>query len=96
MLDALVAQKGGALLLPQPALPPKGAVLTSPGYSGAGALPLPFSPASEEEQSTLPHRCHHQLPGPLHLPGGPPGGLFPLPAAQVRRPLSPGLEQVQK
>uniref|UniRef100_A0A8D2ATD8 Corticotropin releasing hormone receptor 1 n=1 Tax=Sciurus vulgaris TaxID=55149 RepID=A0A8D2ATD8_SCIVU len=37
---------------------------------------------SEEEQGALPHRRHHQLPGPLHLPGGPPGGLCPLSAAQ--------------
>lgn len=36
-----------------------------------------LSPASEEEQSTLPYCRHHQLPGPLHLPGGPPGGLCP-------------------
>nr|XP_040124596.1 corticotropin-releasing factor receptor 1 isoform X6 [Ictidomys tridecemlineatus] len=36
----------------------------------------------EEEQSALPRRRHHQLPGPLHLPGGPPGGLCPLSATQ--------------
>uniref|UniRef100_A0A8B9YAC9 Corticotropin releasing hormone receptor 1 n=1 Tax=Bos mutus grunniens TaxID=30521 RepID=A0A8B9YAC9_BOSMU len=40
------------------------------------------SNVSEEEQGALPHRCHHQLPRPLHLPGGPPGGLCPLSAAQ--------------
>uniref|UniRef100_A0ABI7Y672 Corticotropin releasing hormone receptor 1 n=1 Tax=Felis catus TaxID=9685 RepID=A0ABI7Y672_FELCA len=37
---------------------------------------------SEEKQGTLPCRCHHQLPGPLRLSGGPPGGLCPLSAAQ--------------
>uniref|UniRef100_A0A8C6C271 Corticotropin releasing hormone receptor 1 n=1 Tax=Monodon monoceros TaxID=40151 RepID=A0A8C6C271_MONMO len=37
---------------------------------------------SEEEQSTLPRCRHHQLPGPLHLPGSPPGGLCPISAAQ--------------
>lgn len=45
-----------------------------------------LSPASEEEQSALPHRRHHQLPGPLHLPGRPPRGLCPLSAPQVRGP----------
>lgn len=44
-----------------------------------------LSPPSEEEQSTLPCCSHHQLPGSLHLPGSPPGGLCPLLAAQVRR-----------
>uniref|UniRef100_A0A452UKG6 Corticotropin releasing hormone receptor 1 n=1 Tax=Ursus maritimus TaxID=29073 RepID=A0A452UKG6_URSMA len=55
------------------------------------------SNVSEEEQGTLPCRCHHQLPGPLHLPGGPPGGLCPLSAAQEHpvpekhHPLEPDL-----
>uniref|UniRef100_A0A452UKI7 Corticotropin releasing hormone receptor 1 n=1 Tax=Ursus maritimus TaxID=29073 RepID=A0A452UKI7_URSMA len=52
---------------------------------------------TKEEQGTLPCRCHHQLPGPLHLPGGPPGGLCPLSAAQEHpvpekhHPLEPDL-----
>uniref|UniRef100_A0A2R9CMF9 Corticotropin releasing hormone receptor 1 n=1 Tax=Pan paniscus TaxID=9597 RepID=A0A2R9CMF9_PANPA len=37
---------------------------------------------SEKKQGALPCRSHHQLPGPLYLPGGPPGGLCPLSAAQ--------------
>uniref|UniRef100_A0AAA9SCA0 Corticotropin releasing hormone receptor 1 n=1 Tax=Bos taurus TaxID=9913 RepID=A0AAA9SCA0_BOVIN len=46
-------------------------------------LRVPRDPQrGEEEQGALPHRCHHQLPRPLHLPGGPPGGLCPLSAAQ--------------
>lgn len=46
----------------------------------------PLSLISEEEQGALSRSCHHQLPGPLRLPGGPHGGLCPLSAAQVRRP----------
>lgn len=74
-----------------PAAPLPGAVL-SELFSSMGTevrlcrrLTSALSSASEEEQSALPHCRHHQLPGPLHLPGGPPGGLCPLPAAQVRR-----------
>lgn len=65
------------------------------GHGCAESSPLPLSPAPEKKQGALPCRSHHQLPGPLYLPGGPPGGLCPLPAAQVSRPqhcvlLSPG------
>nr|XP_012606537.1 corticotropin-releasing factor receptor 1 isoform X1 [Microcebus murinus] len=46
-------------------------------------LRVPGDPQrGEKEQGALPCRCHHQLPGPLHLPAGPPGGLCPLSAAQ--------------
>lgn len=51
-------------------------------------LSLSLFPALEEEQSALPHCCHHQLPGPLHLPHSPPSGLCPLSASQVRGPRS--------
>lgn len=43
--------------------------------------PSPLLP--EEEQAALPHRCHHQLPGPLCFAGGPPRGLCPLHAPAV-------------
>lgn len=43
----------------------------------------PSPPLPEEEQAALPHRCHHQLPGPLCFTGGPPRGLCPLHAPEV-------------
>uniref|UniRef100_A0A8C3YMQ7 Corticotropin releasing hormone receptor 1 n=1 Tax=Catagonus wagneri TaxID=51154 RepID=A0A8C3YMQ7_9CETA len=62
------------------------------------------SNVSEEKQGALPCGCHHQLPGPLCLPGGPPGGLCPLSAAQEHpvpeehHPLEPhlGLHPAQR
>uniref|UniRef100_A0A8C7C0C5 Uncharacterized protein n=1 Tax=Neovison vison TaxID=452646 RepID=A0A8C7C0C5_NEOVI len=61
-----------------------GAVLICPVGAGVqlcGSLtPVPLSPTPEEEQGTLPCCRHHQLPGPLHLARGPPGGLCPLSA----------------
>lgn len=81
-----------------------GSLLTRPVGAGVGlcgSLTSALSLASEEEQGALPCRYHHQLPGPLRLPGGPPGGLCPLSAAQVSSPwhcpwaLSRGRSQVQ-
>lgn len=43
----------------------------------------PSPPLPEEEQAALPHRRHHQLPGPLCFAGGPPCGLCPLHAPAV-------------
>ncbi|XP_068852616.1 uncharacterized protein [Aphelocoma coerulescens] len=49
----------------------------------------------EEEQAALPHRHHHQLPGPLRFTGGPPRGLCPLhapsehPVPEKHHPLEP-------
>lgn len=74
-------------VLPQAPRPIGCSVPAAHPHPGAAWLPTaPLSPASEEEQGALPRGRHHQLPGPLCLPGGPPGGLRPLSAAQVRWP----------
>lgn len=39
--------------------------------------------SAEKREDALPDRCHHQLPRPLHLHGGPARRLLPLPVSEV-------------
>lgn len=39
--------------------------------------------SAEKREDALPDRRHHQLPGPLHLHGGPARRLLPLPVSEV-------------
>ncbi|KAG5832950.1 hypothetical protein ANANG_G00296670, partial [Anguilla anguilla] len=74
-----------------PRVPPErnvgdeGELLAVPGHPDRG----------EEEQAALPDCRDHKLPGPLHLPGGPAGGIPPLhaleehPLPEEHHPLEP-------